>query len=185
MSHSIHPPPVAARAALHSARAISTTEVLVTTGILILLTAITFPLLTSARNSRARAACSANLHSIGIAFTYYINDFHETYPAPPPTGQWEDLLRDYVHRETFHCPADSELFPSLGSSYDWRDTGNPATTLVGKYALQVNRGDTALSYDLLPGWHAQNKIQVIKVDNSIELMDQSAFFKELQQSPTR
>jgi type II secretory pathway pseudopilin PulG len=108
---------------------LSTTELLVTMGILLLLVGISVTVLSGARRRGAQAQCVANLRSIGIAFSMYQQDFGDSYPAPTPAAQWEDLLRPYTARATFHCPADNELFGALSSSYDWRDTGDPRTTL--------------------------------------------------------
>ncbi len=47
----------------------TTTEMLVTMGILALLVGITLPVISGVKRSQARAQCAANLHSIGIAFT--------------------------------------------------------------------------------------------------------------------
>jgi len=166
-------------------RAVSTVELLVTMGILSFLVAVSVPVLTAARRGGAQALCATNLHGITIAFSTYAADNVNAYPTPSASIQWEDLLRPYVPRKSFRCPADGELFATLGSSYDWRDTGDPVTTLAGKLTLQTYHSDTSLAYDMLPGWHVKNKIHVGRLDSSVELMDQAAFFAELQKAPER
>ena len=165
-------------------RALSTTEILVTIGLLGLLVGVSFGVLGLTRKGRARATCAANLHSIGVAFNLYLGECGDVYPSPTTT-QWEDVLRVYIPRANFRCPADFELFSSLGSSYDWRDTGNPKTTLAGRPAMQVGRGEAALAYDALPGWHAPGTVHVVKVNYEVELVDQGQFFQDLQRSPNR
>src|SRR6185437_62177 len=99
---------------------------------------------------------------------------------PSVAAQWEDLLRNYVHRQTFHCPADEELFPAVGSSYDWRDTADPACSLAGRMYSEINRGDIALVYDALPGWHMPARVQVARIDGSVCMVEDEPFLKELQ-----
>jgi len=152
------------------------------TGILIVISVVG---INKARRARTQAVCAANLHSIGVAFQAYAMDFNDYFPPPTTTGQWEDFLRFYIHRNAFKCPADAELFAALGSSYDWRDTGNPVTTLAGRMQTQVGRNDVSMAFDTLPGWHAPMKIQVLQIDQAIKLMNQDMFFKELQRPPDR
>jgi len=55
--------------------------------------------------------------------------------------------------QIFRCPADDELYPAVGSSYDWRDTADPVTTLAGQSIESVIRSDAVLVFESLPGWH--------------------------------
>jgi type II secretory pathway pseudopilin PulG len=164
-------------------RGLSTTEVLVTVGILAILIGISVAVFSGTRRVRSQSICAANLQSIGIAFSLYSQDYQNFYPSPTVEAQWEDLLRPYTPRATFCCPADAELFAVLSSSYDWRDTGNPNTTLTGKTLLQVSHSELALTFDALPDWHQKNSIQVLRVNDSVELMSMNAFFQDIQRSP--
>jgi hypothetical protein len=163
---------------------ISTTELVVTMGLLMLLIGITTTSLMAARRSRSQVQCAANLHAIGLAFTYYAHDYQDSFPVPTPDAQWEDLLRPYVPRNIFRCSADNELFAALSSSYDWRDTGDPRTSLAGKLAMQVTHANAALAFDALPGWHSQGTLQVLHVDSRVDMMAQEAFFRDLRRPPT-
>jgi len=165
-------------------RGLSMAEWVVVMALLMLLLGISSTVLMGVRRGRTQAQCAANLHAIGLAFTHYAHDFQDSFPVPTPDAQWEDLLRPYLPRNTFHCSADNELFAALSSSYDWRDTGNPLTTLAGTLATQVAHTDAALAFDALPGWHQHGQVQVIHVDNAVDMMSQGAFFKDLQRSPT-
>jgi hypothetical protein len=165
-------------------RGISTVDLIVSMGILALLVFISMGVLSTARRGRAQAQCAANLRSISIGFSLYLQDYKDSYPLPTPAAQWEDLLRPYVARAIFQCPADSELFTALGSSYDWRDTGNSKTTLLGRPAMQVAHSDLCLAFDALPEWHKKDRIQVLHVNSVVELMDTASFFKDMQRSPS-
>ena len=167
-----------------TSRGLSLMEVLVVMVVLAVLAAIVLTVLSSVRKSHTQAQCASNLHSIGQAFALYSSDFHEYFPVPTPDAQWEDLLRAYVPRATFHCAADSELYASLSSSYDWRDTGNARTTLAGVMSGRVNHPDLSLAFDALPGWHVRGKIQVLRINSSTDLIDTNSFFADMQQSPT-
>jgi prepilin-type N-terminal cleavage/methylation domain-containing protein len=164
-------------------RGFSATEMLVTMGILAVLIGISTAVLSGTRRARAQAQCAANLHSIGIAFTFYNHDYQGSYPFPTPDAQWEDLLRSYTPRATFRCAADNELFAAFSSSYDWRDTGDPNTTLAGRMAVQVSHSDLSLAFDALPEWHQKGRIQVLSINNSVELISLPAYFTDIQRSP--
>jgi hypothetical protein len=164
-------------------RGVSTIDLVVTMGIMAILVGISVGVLSTARRSNAQARCAANLRALGIGFSLYLQDYKEVYPCPSPNVQWEDLMRVYNPRGTFQCPADSELFNALGSSYDWRDTGNPQTTLMGRPAMQVAHSDLCLAFDALPEWHRKNRVQVLHVSAVVELIDTPSFFKDMQRSP--
>jgi hypothetical protein len=161
----------------------STSEMLVTLMITALVVGVSVAGISKARQGRATTVCTANLHSIGVAFAAYAVDNNDFFPPATTSAQWEDMLRAYIHRNSFRCPADSEIFAALGSSYDWRDTGNPLTTLAGRSQAQVTRADVSVAYDALPGWHAKGRVNVLMMDQSIKLLDQDQFFRELQRPP--
>ena len=165
------------------ARGLSLTETVVSLAIVAILVGMSAAIISGGRRTRAQAMCASHLHSIGTAFNFYLSDNQDTYPYPTATAQWEELLRPYVSRAIFRCPADNELYAALGSSYDWRDTGIPGTTLAGVLAVRAVRGNASLSFDNFPGWHAPGKVQVLKVDMSQELMPQMDFFQDMQRSP--
>ena len=177
------PPPPASRRATPRTRALTLIELLVVVAIIALLAALSITGIAGARAKSKTAACAANLHAIGTAFGLYASDHDDSFPPPSTAVQWEDLLRAYIHRPAFRDPADTELFPALGSSYDWRDTGKPDTTLAGKTYTYVCVQNTALAFDALPGWHLPKSVQVLHVDKSVDLMTQDDFFDDLMRSP--
>jgi prepilin-type N-terminal cleavage/methylation domain-containing protein len=161
-------------------RGVSLTETLVVIVIFTILLAISIAALGRAKKARNHAACAANLRSIGLAFESYATDNADYFPVPSTNAQWEDLLRRYVPRVKFYCPSDEEIFRDTGSSYDWRDTGDPVSTLCGKRTADVTREDLSLAFDTLPGWHDKNTHQVVYTDTSVHLVDQDIFLRGLQ-----
>jgi len=99
---------------------------LISAGIISIVASLALLGVSRAQKTRGATYCVSNLRSIGMAFQAYTIDNTGSLPNPAgTTSQWEDLLRNYVHRSTFQCPNDDELYVALGSSYDWRDTGPP------------------------------------------------------------
>jgi hypothetical protein len=161
-------------------RGFSMLDVLVTLSITTLLMAALMPALARSRGAGDKVACLWNLRQIGLGFCLYASDNQHRLPDPQATQRpWEYMLKKYTVPQTFNCLADQELFQSVGSSYDWRDTGKPETTLAGKHVQFVRRGDCVMAFEALPGWHQKAKINVVRVDTSTHTMDQDEFFAEL------
>ena len=60
-------------------------ELLVVIGIIALLIGILMPALTRAREQANTTKCGANLHTIGIGLTMYVNQYN-AYPGHHPVG---------------------------------------------------------------------------------------------------
>src|SRR5579871_4485812 len=56
-------------------------ELLVVIAIIAILAAILFPVFAKARERARMTTCESNLKQIGYAFTSYLSDYDETYPA--------------------------------------------------------------------------------------------------------
>jgi type II secretory pathway pseudopilin PulG len=155
------------------ARALSIVEILVVMAIIAVVIAILLPVLSRAQASQRSVTCLSSLRQIAVAFQLYAHDNRGTLPDPASANlSWEQMLMRYYHRP-FSCPADEELYPSIGSSYDWRDTGKETTTLAGRRITDVRRPETVLVFDALPGWHAKHKINVARIDGSaVSLRDE-------------
>jgi type II secretory pathway pseudopilin PulG len=147
-------------------------ELLVVVGILVILLAILLPVIAKVRASARSVNCIASLRQISLGFQRFAVDHGGRLPDPPAMDKpWETILLPYVGGATvYRCPADDELAASLGSSYDWRDTGDPATTLAGAQ-LGDAQGDTVIVYDSLPGWHAAGRMNAARGDGSTVSMD--------------
>jgi hypothetical protein len=155
-------------------------DVLVTLSITTLLMAALVPALARSRGAGDKIACQWNLRQIGVAFCLYAADNQHRLPDPTAVQRpWEYMLKRYTTPQTFRCLGDEELFRSVGSSYDWRDTGKPLTTLAGRHVQFVRREDCVMAFEALPGWHQKAKINVVRVDTSTHTMEQDEFFQEL------
>ena len=147
-------------------------ELLVVVGILVVLLAILLPVFGKVRRSARSVNCLSNLHQIAMAFEQYATNNGGRLPDPLAADvSWEETLLPYVQTpEVYRCPADNELAETLGTSYDWRDTGDPATTLAGA-SIAIAKSNTVLVFDALPNWHAEGKMNAALIDGSTALMD--------------
>jgi prepilin-type N-terminal cleavage/methylation domain-containing protein len=157
-------------------------ELLVVVGIIALLIGILIPVISRAQQASRSVTCISTLRNIGHAFNLYAQDNKMTYPDPGAVGySWEQLLQQYFHAD-FRCPSDEELFPTVGSSYDWRDTPDAVTTLAGVPLAAVKRPNLVLAFESLPGWHAKGKMNAVLIDGSAQTMDQDACLADLDAS---
>jgi type II secretory pathway pseudopilin PulG len=155
-------------------------ETLVVAIIAVVLGAI-IAMVAGVRRSAEQPRCLGNLRQIALAFGQFALDHGDRYPDPQAKQtSWEHLLRSYVTSpDTFRCQRDNEVYPSLGSSYDWRDTGKPETTLAGKLRDSVTRSNAVLAFEALPDWHERTKINAAWVDGSAHVMDRETCLKDL------
>lgn len=155
-------------------------EVLVVIAILVILLVVTVTAMSRSRQSAQKVNCLSNLRQIGLSFQLYAGDNKTRLPDPLALETtWESLLSKYLpHRESFRCPADDEVFRSLGSSYDWRDSGDIASSLAGR-SIGSCRSDAILTFDALPGWHASRRMNVVRLDGSAEDVTERAALAEL------
>ena len=132
-------------------------------------------------SSGQSVSCLSNLRQIMMAFHIYAGDNKQRLPDPAATEQsWESLLRPYLHsREAYHCSSDGGLFDNLRSSYDWRDTPDPATTVAGKLLIEIRRPDAVFVFDALPEWHGKGKINSAQADGSAMTMNYQDCLKDL------
>ena len=163
--------PALSRPAL-SRPAFTYVELLVALGIVSVLVALLLPVLGRMKASARSVRCTSNLHQIAVGFQHYAMNNGGRLPDPLGADlSWERVLLPYVQSaNSYCCPADDELFVSLGSSYDWRDTGDALTTLAGAMLTDA-KPDTVLAYDALPNWHAPGKMNAARVDGSATLME--------------
>jgi type II secretory pathway pseudopilin PulG len=183
--HAHAPTPGAVACARPTARrAYTYVELLVTLGILAALTGLLLPLMGKGRASAQSVACLSHLRQVGSAFLQYAADNDKVLPDPfNAQVSWEQLLRPYLPgAEVYRCAADSELYPSIGSSYDWRDTGRADTTLAGKAIDDTPlRPNPVLAFEALPGWHARAKINVVMLSGSAYSMGEEDYLADVQE----
>lgn len=156
-------------------------EVLVVIGIIAVLLALLLPVMGQTRSAAQSVACLANLRQIHVGFLQYAADNDKHLPDPSTSQcSWERSLRKYLPAvQVFRCKADGELYPNVGSSYDWRDTGRPDTTMAGRLLTDCNRSDAVLALEALPGWHTGGRINAVRFNGSAESMDQDACLGDL------
>ena len=144
----------------------SLVELLIVIGIIVVLASIVMTALAKTRRQAQSVQCLSNLRVIHDAFLQYAADNDEHYPTPQAAGvSWESMLQRYIVPPLiFACPADPEIFPTVGSSYDWRDQGVPASSLYGKRLSDVKAGDLVLAFETLPGWHGRHLMNVVMTD---------------------
>lgn len=159
--------------------AFSLIELLVVLAIVVVLMGLLAPALSGVRHAERSLTCLSNLRQIAMGFRLYADEHGGRLPASggPP---WEQTLAPYLgDRPLFRCPADQEVGPAVGSSYDWRDTGKPATTLAGVLLAKVQRSSLVLAFDALPSWHQRGQLNVVHTDGSARPMDQEECFRDL------
>jgi prepilin-type N-terminal cleavage/methylation domain-containing protein len=156
-------------------------ELLVVIGIIAVLIALLLPVLSKARGSAHRVSCLSNLRQITMAFHLYAGDNKQRLPDPATANQsWESLLRPYLTtREAYRCQSDGGVYDNLRSSYDWRDTPDPATTVAGKPLVEIRRANTVLVFDALPDWHGKGRINASLADGSATTMGYAECLEDL------
>jgi prepilin-type N-terminal cleavage/methylation domain-containing protein len=165
-----------------SGRGFTLLELLVSIGIISLLMGILLVGIARARRTAGNTECIARLRHIGGAFTQYALENGGRLPDPwRSESSWEVLVSKYLpsNVKVYQCPADQELAATLGSSYDWRDTGVESTTLAGRRLTDVKRGGVILAFESLPGWHARRKMNVVRLDGSTATVEQEECMRDL------
>jgi type II secretory pathway pseudopilin PulG len=156
-------------------------ELLVVIGIIGILISILLPMLNRARSTSQSIACLSNLRQIEAGFKAFALNNGNHFPDPSVTQQsWEASLLPYLKRSTFKCPADVEIFPSVGSSYDWRDTGVTETTMAGQDISASRRSTLVMVFEALPGWHTKKRINAVFLDGSASQIDYESCLRDLE-----
>jgi hypothetical protein len=157
-------------------------ELLVSLGIISILIALLMPVIGRSRATAQSVYCLSQLRQLSAGLFHYAADNDRRLPDPfALQTSWEQLLRPYVQGgDAFRCPGDSELFPMIGSSYDWRDTGTPETTLAGRRMDDSVRQECVLAFEALPSWHARGRMNAALLNGAAVSMDQELCMADLQ-----
>lgn len=83
-------------------------EVLAVVGILAILAAILFPVMSNARQRGRQASCSSNVRQLALAFTAYTADWDGAYPP-------HEISEGRQEGQAIHDPWDRRLFGYIGS----------------------------------------------------------------------
>ncbi len=161
------------RAGSCAAGGVTLIELVIVMGIILMVVGMLVMMTSRVRASAQSTTCLSNLRQIGQAFLTYATNHGGRLPDPLAAGQpWEMALAPILGTDNvFVCPADGEIQAMLGSSYDWRDTGDPSTTLAGRMIHTITRNDLVVAFDSLPGWHAEGKMNAIMWGGDARIMD--------------
>lgn len=118
-------PTAEARSARHESVPATFIAGAVTLLLLVLLAALVFVALWTARGAAKRAACTSQLRELAGAFAMYRSEYGDYPPgtrevrdrgsATTRTVTWEDMLRPYVGSDdVFYCPCDPSARPEGG-----------------------------------------------------------------------
>lgn len=155
------------------------TELLVVIAIFAVLLGLLIPAISRVRSSMRNTQCLNNLRNIGGAFRLYASENNGYLPEPSLANKsWEQMLIPH-YGGSFECPADFELAPSVGSSYDWRDTGDAATSFAGRPILSIKKNNDVMAFDALPGWHGTRSVNVARLDGSATRMSDDECFRQV------
>jgi prepilin-type processing-associated H-X9-DG protein len=159
-------------------------ELLVVLGLITVLMGLGLAGASKLRKRAQSVSCISNLRQIGEAFTQYVNLNNRFFPPPRNTNtgpSWElTLSGSFINdSQIFRCPADDVVYPFIGSSYDWRDTGDPATTVAGTAITDETRGNFVLALEAMSNFHAKGKTNVVFMDGSAGEMDAVACYSDM------
>lgn len=154
-------------------------ELLIIIGIISLLLALLVPVYAKVRQTQRSVQCVATVSKLAQGFQSYVLAHRGRFPDPGTVdASWEEIIHPYFNGK-LECPADSELYPAIGSSYDWRDTGADSTTLAGKLLASIQRSDAVIVFEAMPGWHNKGQLNVARIDGSASSMDEEDCYKDL------
>lgn len=118
-------------------------ELLVVIGIIAILAALLFPVLTKAKEKARFASCVSNLKQIGVCISLYRDDWSGGYPLylVDPGGTWPHARRTHLesyarNKNIFVCPDD---YTKGRISFDigWDYFSNPDKLPVTSYAYHA------------------------------------------------
>ena len=160
-------------------------ELLVAIAVVAILLTLVLAAAQKVRGRMRATQCITNLRQIAVGFRLYAQDNRGFLPQPALANKsWEQMIAPF-YSGSYWCPADGELSRTVGSSYDWRDTGDPATSFAGKPLSAIGPSDAVLAFDALPGWHVSREVMVARLDGAVASIRQEECFQQLIQPTPR
>lgn len=177
----VHSPRIAAGPVVR--RAFTIVELLVVMGLVAALSGVVILIALQTKSTANSLGCLGQLRQVTAALRSYAWANENRFPDPGAAEKpWEAIIAPYLPGpDVLRCPADSEVAPITNSSYDWRDTTLPESTLAGRLMTDVKRMEAVLTLEALPGWHKKEMINVGRVDGSCLEMDAQKAMADLLQ----
>ncbi|MBI5835466.1 MAG: hypothetical protein HZB16_24450, partial [Armatimonadetes bacterium] len=101
------------------------TELVITSGLLLILLMVVAPIFASARASARQSECRSHVSVLCQHLTIYVADYDERFLPPPATGRrdWRPLLEPYFHgRELIAgCPSARPAGAGWATGYAYND----------------------------------------------------------------
>ena len=124
-------------------------ELLVVIAIIAVLAALLLPVLSRAKGAARSARCKSNLHQVALAFTMYLQENSDRYPAESvamagwKTGAWTVALLPSLSQEggVFFCPTRTGHLMSAPA------TGGGGVTFRGGPSEQLGHSWSGVPYD--------------------------------------
>lgn len=159
----------------------SLVEMMIVMGIIMVLAMLAVATMARVRVTAQASRCLMNLRNIHVAFQEYAFNNESRFPVTSTGGRsWESQISPYIGPSgAFQCPADTDIFPLVGSSYDWRDSGDVTLSLSGKRWSDAIFPGAIIAYETLPGWHGLHKMSAVRIDGAAQLMEEDEWLANL------
>lgn len=142
-------------------RAFTLTELLVVLGIIALLAAIAFPVISGVRNRAQTTTCLSNVKQYALAMQAYTQDYDGNYPlittaihakghAEDTPIEWYDLLLPYMKGKSLYCPLrelrEGEIETVRTVGYAMNSNLNGGVPLQSNSEYNVGKNEARVSY---------------------------------------
>ncbi len=96
-------------------RGLTLLELLVVIAIIGTLAAVLLPVLSRAKGKARSTSCSGNLKQLGLAFTMYLAESNEQFPAPASRTAFGPMPEDWIHWQANRDPRQSVIARYISS----------------------------------------------------------------------
>lgn len=134
----------------HTRGGFSLTELLVVTGVVVVLIGLLFPVLSLVRQHGLQAKCASNLRQIGLGLEIY-NQANRHLPLAADGRGIADALSDLKTTAVFACPADQPGAYSYSMTASFaglpKSAGNPGDILASESGARHRGKSNQLFFD--------------------------------------